>query len=58
MQEFWQAYYQVLPIISAREFIKLNAHMDMITKTMKYGIKYKDCRCCAEHTNVEYDLPC
>ena len=35
VQDLWQAYYQVLLIILLKEFIKLNANMDMITKNVE-----------------------
>ena len=35
VQDLWQAYYQILLIILLKEFIKLNANMDMITKNVE-----------------------
>ena len=35
VQDLWQAHYQILLIILLKEFIKLNANMDMITKNVE-----------------------
>ena len=41
-QDLWQAHYQILSIISLKEFIKLHVNSDtMIKKCEKWGIKYK-----------------
>ena len=56
-QDLWQAHYQILLIISLKEFIKLNVNMDMIMKNVKTcGVKFKDCKCCLENTSVKDDL--
>ena len=35
-QELWQAYNQIFYIIWSKEFIKLNANIDMIMKTFNH----------------------
>ena len=35
VQDLWQVYYQVLPIIFLREFIELNVNLDTIIKNVK-----------------------
>ena len=35
MQDSWQAHYQILPIISLKEFTKLNVNTDMRIKNAK-----------------------
>ena len=42
--------------ISVEEFIRLNANMDMIIKNEICGIKFKDCNCCLEYTNIKDDF--
>ena len=34
-QDLWQAYYQILSIISLKEFIKLNVNTDTMTRNVK-----------------------
>ena len=51
-QDLWQAHYQIILITLLREFIKIDANMDMIKKCEMRGIKYKDCDCCLEYENV------
>ena len=36
MQDFWQAYYQILPIIFLKKFIELNVNLDMMIKNVKH----------------------
>ena len=56
-QELWQDHYQILIITLPKEFIKLNANINMITKKCKTcGIKYKDCECYLEYTDIKVDL--
>ena len=50
-QNLWKAYFQILTIISLKEFIKLNV------KTVKRAeFKDKDCECCLEYTNFNDNL--
>ena len=52
-QDLWQAHHQILLIILLKEVIKLNVNMNMIMKNVKCGIKYKDCECCFNYTNIK-----
>ena len=36
VQDLWQAHYQILPIISLKEFIQLNVNMNMTMDNVKY----------------------
>ena len=36
MQDLWQAHYQILPIISLKEFIQLTVNMNMTMDNVKY----------------------
>ena len=36
VQDLWQAHYQILPIISLKEFIQLNVNMNMTRDNVKY----------------------
>ena len=36
VQDFWQAYYQILPIIFLKKFIELNVNLDMMIKNVKH----------------------
>ena len=57
VQDSWPAHYQIFLIILVKEFIKLNANIGIIIKKSKTsGIKYKDCECCLEYTNIKDDL--
>ena len=48
---------QILLIILLKEFMKLNANMDVMTKNCHTRInKYRDFECCLEYTNVKDDL--
>ena len=35
MQDLWQAHYQILLIVSLKEFIKLNVNIDTIIKNVE-----------------------
>ena len=56
VQDLWEANYKILLTVSVEEFIKLNANVDMIIKNEICGIKFKDCKCCLEYTNIKDDL--
>ena len=45
-QGLWQAHYQILPIVSLKEFIELNVSSDMTIKDVKH----------VEYTNFKDDL--
>ena len=56
-QDLCQALYQILSIISQKEFIQLNVNTDtMIKKCETCRIKYKYCNFCLEYTNFKNDL--
>ena len=58
-QDLWQAHYQILSIIFLKEFMELNANMDMVIKKLVIktcGIKYKYCNCFLEYTEFRDDL--
>ena len=38
------------------KFMKLNENVGIVIKNAICGIKYKDCECCLEYTNVKSDL--
>ena len=52
-QDLWQAPYQILLIISLKEFIELSVNTDTIIKNVK---REKYCDCCLEYINVTDDL--
>ena len=46
-----------LLIIFLKEFVKLNINIDTIIKKCETCvIKYKNCECCLEYTNVKDDI--
>ena len=56
-QDLWQAHYQILSIISLKEFIELNVNTNMKRKKCQScGIKYKHCNCFLDYTNFNDDL--
>ena len=57
MQDLWQAHYQILSIISLKEFIELNVNTGRNDKKCEIcGIIYKYCHCFLEYTNFKHDL--
>ena len=56
-RDLWEAYYQTILKILQNEFIKINVNTDMATEKCKTcGIKYKDCDCFLEFTNLSDNL--
>ena len=57
MQDLWLAHYQILPIVSLKEFIALKCNYGQRnTKCQTLGNKYQKCKRCLEYTNVKNDL--
>ena len=55
-RDLWQVHYQILLLISLKEFVGLNVNTVMIMKKSECRIKYKDCECDLEYVNVKDDL--
>ena len=56
-RDLWEAYNQTILKILLNEFIKINGNTYMTTEKCKTcGIKYKDCDCFLEFTNLSDNL--
>ena len=57
VRDLWQVHYQIFLIILPKEFIKLNANMDMMMKNVKKcRSKHKDCKHYLEYVSVKNNL--